>query len=188
MDLTRVDNGELVLTHAVRARRFPYFDNIAWDGPCIHRRQIKVLVDTGSSDSWMDSTLWCNCREATEGKILEHHKDNCEKVEKLKQVSPTHSLLFGDGFEASGNIVHGNVWLKNTFIKDMSFLAAWDFPGKPDDNVNGGIGLGYRQDQSIQNIQDDEPAERYMTLPEVLVRDGRIVSRAYSMWYHQHLS
>jgi hypothetical protein len=172
-----LNNGVDVLLKPIVGKMFPYFNTIAFQEPCMDKTKIKISIDTGSSDTWLDSSAWCDCPKVTENTYRQ-----CAKFKSLKDKNTTfRSLKYDDGFVAKGNFMNTTLVFDKTIVEGMFLLAAWDFDRRPKgaNDMSGSIGLGYSNDQTIKVGNKDT----FNTLPEVLETNGITTSNAYSMWF-----
>jgi hypothetical protein len=180
VDLIRTNNGDSILLNPLRGKMFPYFYNIAFNEPCLNPKGIKIAVDTGSSDFWIDSSVWCNCDRA----IAAVNKAKCDRIEAQRAAGDFRSITYDDGFAARGNFVQMDLFFDKNPLRDIEFLAAYEYDNRPT-GINaptGSIGLGYMVDQALKD-KNGNKGEEYPTLPVVLERNGNTTSNAYSMWF-----
>jgi hypothetical protein len=158
---------------------YPYIDNIAFDEPCLIPQKIKIAVDTGSSDTWIDASTWCDCDKA---KNFPAKFPQCTQFNALKKEGKDMlSLQFDDGFEARGILVNTKLRFGVKSVDKIWLLAASDFSKRPTglNAMSGSIGLGYTEDQKLLT----KYGKPYYTLPQVLEQNKNTTSNAYSMWF-----
>jgi hypothetical protein len=180
LDLIRTNNGDSILLNPLKGKMFPYFHNIAFNEPCLNPKGIKIAVDTGSSDFWIDSSVWCNCDRA----IAPVNKAKCDRIEAQRAAGDFRSITYDDGFAARGNFVQMDLFFDKNPLRNIGFLAAYDYDNRPTgiNALTGSIGLGYMVDQALKD-KNGNKREEYPTLPVVLERNGNTTSNAYSMWF-----
>ncbi|KAF1850465.1 acid protease [Cucurbitaria berberidis CBS 394.84] len=184
-NVKRKNNGGDLLLNPLAGPMLPYFDNIQFRSPCLDRRDIKISVDTGSSDFWIDASLWCRCeKERKEASKM------CTDIRKQRKYKE-YRLQYDDDFEVIGNYMGGELSLydsdNNEFLlKNIGFVAAYDFKNSPKgpNAMTGSIGLGFTNDQQLKyELADDGGEFQYWSLPEVLERNHNTSSNAFSMWF-----
>jgi hypothetical protein len=144
-----------------------------------------ITIDTGSSDIWIDSNLWCHCkagdlRTATMKDAIER----CTKIEAhLAKKDKPEEIKYADDFTIEGHYVNGSLQYSDSgkILKAVSFLAATSFSGTittgTNNVISGMVGLGY-----IRNQKSDK---KYHTLPYILRERKETSSLAFSMWFEQ---
>lgn len=172
-EVIRTNNGGNVLINPLKGKMFPYFHNIAFNEPCFNPNKIKIAVDTGSSDFWIDSSVWCNCTRATASNKV------CKNIKDQQAAGVSQSLEFADGFTAKGSFINADLYFDQDVLKNIGFLAASEFDHRPTgvNAMSGSIGLGYINEQELR----DKYGKTYLTLPLFLEHDKYVTSSAYSM-------
>jgi hypothetical protein len=173
LEVVRTNNGGNILINPLKGKMFPYFHNIAFKEPCHNPNKTKIAVDTGSSDFWIDSSVWCNCPKATTSKKL------CKNITDQQAAGVSSSLEFADGFTARGSFINADLYFDQNKLKNIGFLAASDFDNRPVgiNAMSGSIGLGWFGEQELR----DKYGKTYLTLPLFLEREKDVTSSAYSM-------
>ncbi|KAF9693333.1 hypothetical protein EKO04_008659 [Ascochyta lentis] len=160
----------------LRAPTLPYFYDIMFDAPCRHTK-IKISVDTGSSDFWLDSGVWCKCD------TRKQFPQWCNQVDTFQSKPAPDTLKYDDGHVVKGAFLSKDLIFGDKNLKNVTFLAAWDYSlnGSPDktNDWNGLVGLGYLRNQQAQKTDRG----KYLTLPYVLEAQGNTSSNAFSMWF-----
>ena len=160
-----------VILHPISGLGLPYFDDIAFRGPC-SPGQIKISIDTGSSDWWLDSRLWCDRPKA----LVTQWARKCAAIEAASEGEQT-KLCYDDGFCAYGSFVKEDLWFGRggAILRHADFMAATSFNNRA--NISGMVGLGY--------IANQQTATFHWTLPHVLENNGNTTSQAFAMWFVQ---
>jgi hypothetical protein len=181
LDVRRIHNGDDIIINPTKGQVFPYFHNISFNEPCQkseNMNKIKIAVDTGSSDFWIDSSVWCDCDRAIA------NEDRCSQIDAHRAKGDYLSLTYEDGFKVQGNFMHADLNFNEKSLENIGFLAAWRYENAPTglNAMTGSVGLGYMAEQALRDKYGDIGAS-YWTLPIVLQRNRNVTSHAFTMWF-----
>ncbi|KAK9323359.1 aspartic peptidase domain-containing protein [Lipomyces orientalis] len=135
---------------------------------------LRVQIDTGSSDLWIQSG---------ENQLCQEHSDPCgesgifepEDSESYVYKSNNFLIRYGDRTYARGDYAYESVTLGSATVTNMTIAVATD-----GNATEGVFGIGYPSNEAI--ISQYGPEYRYPNLPDLLVEQGLIQSRVYSLW------
>ncbi|KAJ5557064.1 hypothetical protein N7494_000979 [Penicillium frequentans] len=131
-------------------------------------QQVKLQVDTGSSDAWVFGPDVCD-------------ENDCDYYERSK--SSTSSLIeeegflisYGDGSEVAGDYVSDVFRVGSLAVKKMEFAVA---TAQSDVGTMGIMGIGFDTNEAITDFGD----KPYRNIIDSMADQGLINSRAYSLW------
>ncbi|KAI4660071.1 uncharacterized protein J4E79_005874 [Alternaria viburni] len=141
-----------------------------------------ITIDTGSSDIWIDSTLWCHCDKKDVTTTSLNAKQYCAKIQAwfAKQSTPDQ-LEYSDGLRVEGHYFKGSLYYSGKTLKSAMFLAATSSEGAnlpgTSNMISGMVGLGYIRNQTSE--------KKYSTLPYLLLESNETLSTAFSMWFEE---
>ncbi|KIV91640.1 hypothetical protein PV10_06156 [Exophiala mesophila] len=148
---------------------FLYYANITLGTP---EQKIRLHIDTGSSDLWVNTadSSFCSSRQ-----------DPCEGGTYDSSASSTHKLVnnvfnisYVDGSAASGDYVSDTLGFGGVTLDDFQFGI-----GEVSSSEQGVLGIGY----AINEVQVNRAGlDAYPNLPVALVDAGHIATPAYSLW------
>lgn len=131
-------------------------------------------LDTGSSDIWVESASSDLCRQSDDPcKITGTF--NKEESSTYQRVSGDFQISYVDGEYAQGDygqdVFHVG---DNVSVKSVQFGI-----GLESTSTEGIMGIGFEQNQvQVQRLGKDP----YPGLTDLMVQQGLIQSRAYSLW------
>lgn len=145
-----------------------YFANITLGTP---PQNLRMHIDTGSSD------LWCNSPRST---LCRSRFSSCEESgtydstasSTYKFVNDDFSISYLDGTGASGDYVSDTVGIGGQTINDLQFGV-----GNRSSSEQGVLGIGYTLNEVQVHRGSGVP---YPNLPQLMVDTGLIKSNAYS--------
>ncbi|KAJ5660881.1 uncharacterized protein N7484_000253 [Penicillium longicatenatum] len=131
-------------------------------------QQVKLAVDTGSSDAWVFGPDVCD-------------DDDCDYYERSR--SSTSSLIeedgfiikYGDGSEVSGDYVSDVFRVGSLTVKKMEFAVATE---QYEVGTMGIMGIGFDTNEAMT----DFGSKPYRNIIDSMADQGLINSRAYSLW------
>ena len=133
-----------------------------------------VILDTGSSDLYFDSSSAASCRSTGQyscrGGTFDHDKSSTYRV---VAESPAFDTAFGDGSTATGPFAEDTLGIGDVQIAGVQFGVADEVDSTTGFAV-GLMGLGYSVNEASKR--------QYPNVPEVLASSGEIASRLYSVW------
>ncbi|KAK9249012.1 aspartic peptidase domain-containing protein [Lipomyces tetrasporus] len=135
---------------------------------------LRVQIDTGSSDLWIQSG---------ENELCQEYNDPCgesgifepEDSESYVYQSSNFLIRYGDRTYARGDYAYESVTLGGATVTNMTIAVATD-----GNATEGVFGIGYPSNEAI--ISQYGPEYQYPNLPDLLVEQGLIQSRVYSLW------
>ncbi|RYP08919.1 hypothetical protein DL765_008642 [Monosporascus sp. GIB2] len=147
-----------------------YFVNLTLGTP---PQQVRIHLDTGSSD------LWVNAPSST---LCMHRDEPCAPAGTYDaNSSSTYSYIgswfnisYVDGSGASGDYASDTISIGDTTLEDFQFGI-----GYSSTSDQGILGIGYPVNEVQVGRAQMEP---YENLPAKMVSAGQIQSNAYSLW------
>ncbi|KAK9465619.1 aspartic peptidase domain-containing protein [Lipomyces arxii] len=149
-----------------------YYANITLGTP---GQNLRLQIDTGSSDVWVQSGENQVCQERSdpcaESGIFEPEDSSTYDV----VASDAFSIRYGDLSYARGDYAQDSFGIGGATVHNLTVGVATNA------NATEGImGIGYASNEAIVGQQG--PSSQYPNLPELMVQQGLIQSRAYSLW------
>jgi hypothetical protein len=133
-----------------------------------------VILDTGSSDLYFDSSTATTCQgdgpNSCRGGTFNH---GASSTYNIPRPSPAFNTTFGDGSTAVGPFAEDTIGIGDVTIKGVQFGVADEVQSTTGYAV-GLMGLGYSFNEASRR--------QYPNIPEVLASSGEIASRLYSIW------
>jgi hypothetical protein len=133
-----------------------------------------VILDTGSSDLYFDSSTAATCQKtglySCRGGTFDHADSSTYKI---VAESPAFNTSFGDGSTATGPFAEDVIGIGDVRIDGVHFGVADEVDSTTGYAV-GLMGLGYSENEASQR--------QYPNIPEVLASSGEINSRLYSIY------
>lgn len=133
-----------------------------------------VILDTGSSDLYFDSSTARTCQQtglhSCRGGTFDH---TASSTYDIVAESPAFNTTFGDGSTAIGPFAEDTVGIGDVRIDGVQFGVADEVESTTGFAV-GLLGLGYSQNEAT--------SRQYPNIPEVLASSGEINSRLYSIY------
>jgi hypothetical protein len=133
-----------------------------------------VILDTGSSDLYFDSSSAATCQKtglySCRGGTFNHADSSTYNI---VAESPAFNTSFGDGSTATGPFAEDVVGIGDVRIAGVQFGVADEVDSTTGYAV-GLMGLGYSENEASRR--------QYPNIPEVLASSGEIDSRLYSIY------
>ncbi|KAF3311194.1 hypothetical protein TWF173_008644 [Orbilia oligospora] len=149
---------------------FLFYANVTVGTPPQH---IRLHIDTGSSDIWVETANSEICRrDGGNGCDIGGTYDNGTSS-TAEYVEGDFSIMYVDGQYASGVYAKDTLGIGGVGVKDVQFGIG--LQGTSEEGVLG-IGFERRQSRVLQGL------EPYPGLVTQMVNQGLINSRAYSVW------
>ncbi|KAI9762316.1 MAG: hypothetical protein M4579_000464 [Chaenotheca gracillima] len=147
-----------------------YFANVSLGTP---PQTLRLHIDTGSSDMWMNSpdARICNVRG---NPCSDSGTYNANKSSSYKFVSSDFNISYQDGSAALGDYATDTLHLGRTDIRAVQFGI-----GYQSSSPESILGIGYKANE-VQVNRNNKPA--YPNLPQAMKDAGLINSVAYSLW------
>ncbi|KAK7208231.1 aspartic peptidase domain-containing protein [Myxozyma melibiosi] len=148
-----------------------YYANVTVGTP---GQSLRLQIDTGSSDIWFQSG---------ENEVCQKSSDPCadsgifepDDSSTYSVVSSDFSIQYGDYSYAKG------VYATETFTIGSASVTNLTVGVATDANATDGImGIGYAGNEAI--VASKGSSYEYNNLPDLLVSQGFIATRAYSLW------
>ncbi|KAI9762171.1 MAG: hypothetical protein M1840_001466 [Geoglossum simile] len=147
-----------------------YFANISLGTP---KQDIRVVVDTGSSDLWVNSpkSRLCGSRLALcAGSGTYSGNDSST----YRYLSSDFNISYVDGSGAVGDYVTNTIHVGGLEIPNLQLGIGYNSSSRL-----GVLGIGYATNE-IQAIRNQK--QPYANLPQLMVVKGLIKSNVYSLW------
>ncbi|KAL8652002.1 MAG: hypothetical protein Q9226_004447 [Calogaya cf. arnoldii] len=137
-----------------------------------------VIVDTGSSDLWVNTLESPICQYQGVGLCAPAGTYDANSSDTYTYVNSLFNISYADGSSARGDYATDVVRVGQNSQRDVTglqFGIAYQssFPA-------GILGIGYTA--NVAQIDDEGNALSYPNLPQLLVDQGVIQSNAYSLW------
>ncbi|KAK9480697.1 aspartic peptidase domain-containing protein [Lipomyces japonicus] len=149
-----------------------YYANVSLGTP---PQSLRLQIDTGSSDVWVQSGENEVCQESSDP-CAESGIFEPDQSSTFDDVSPgLFSIRYGDYSYAKGDYATDTFHIGGVSVKNLTVGVATDA------NATQGImGIGYSSNEAIVSQQGS--SSQYSNLPDLLVAQGFIQTRAYSLW------
>ncbi|KFY96571.1 hypothetical protein V498_02605 [Pseudogymnoascus sp. VKM F-4517 (FW-2822)] len=150
-----------------------YFANITLGTPA---QQLRVHIDTGSSDLWVNSagSTICTGTDTVPGECEESGTYSANSSSTYKYVKSNFNITYMDGSRAAGDYVSDKMMIDDTEIKDLQFGV-----GYHSTSAEAVLGLGYVPNEvQVANLG----LKAYDNVPAALAAQGIISSNGYSLW------
>ncbi|KIX09933.1 uncharacterized protein Z518_01014 [Rhinocladiella mackenziei CBS 650.93] len=146
-----------------------YYANLSLGTP---EQSLRLHIDTGSSDLWVNTPDSSFCSSATnpcEGGTYDPSASSTYKF-----VNDEFNISYVDGSGAIGDYVTDTLHFGGHTLNDFQFGI-----GETSSSQQGVLGIGYASNEVQVNRAGLDP---YPNLPEALVNASLIASNAYSLW------
>ncbi|PGH10772.1 hypothetical protein AJ80_07422 [Polytolypa hystricis UAMH7299] len=158
-----------IVNQTLDNNRTLYYVNITLGTPA---QRLRLHIDTGSSD------LWCNSRNS---RICSSRRNPCKESgtysanssSTYKFKNSKFNITYADGTGAVGDYVTDTLRLSNATLKDFQFGVGYESSSQ-----EGVLGIGYMANE----VQVAQGGKSYPNLPQAMVDDKLIHSKAYSLW------
>ncbi|KAF2836903.1 acid protease [Patellaria atrata CBS 101060] len=149
---------------------FLYFANCSMGTPA---QELRLHIDTGSSDLWINAARSRLCRDITDP-CAESGTYDANSSSTYEYVNSFFDISYVDGSGASGDYV------RDTFHFGGASLTGLQFGiGYLSTSPEGILGIGYE----LNEVQVNRAGgDSYPNLPALLAEKGMIQSNAFSLW------
>ncbi|KAF2084736.1 acid protease [Saccharata proteae CBS 121410] len=147
-----------------------YFANASMGTP---KQTLRLHIDTGSSDLWVNSASSSLCSEKMDP-CSESGTYSANDSSTYNYLNSDFNISYVDGSGASGDYVTDNFYFGGYNLTDMEFGI-----GYTSSSSEGVLGVGYAVNEVAVNRAG---LDAYPNLPQLLVNKGIINSNAYSLW------
>ncbi|KAK9374905.1 aspartic peptidase domain-containing protein [Lipomyces chichibuensis] len=148
-----------------------YYANVSVGTP---GQNLRLQIDTGSSDIWVQSGENSFCQESSnpcnETGIFEPQDSST-----FSRISDNFYIAYGDGSYAKGDYAYDTFDIGGAAVKNLTIAVATDA-----NTTEGIMGIGYPTNEAI--VSSYGSSYQYKNLPDLLVEQRFIRSRAYSLW------
>ncbi|KAJ5107561.1 hypothetical protein N7456_004236 [Penicillium angulare] len=136
------------------------------------KQALRLVIDTGSSD------LWVNAPNST---FCEEYKEYCDYYgtydatdsDTYSYVNSDFNISYADSSSAGGIYATDTVHIGDAEIKSLQFGIGYESSSEV-----GVLGIGYTTNEASESTT----GESYANLPKAMVNKGLIQSNAYSLW------
>ncbi|KAL2015111.1 hypothetical protein VTK56DRAFT_6298 [Thermocarpiscus australiensis] len=136
-------------------------------------RPLRLHLDTGSSDLWVNTPSSDLCRSASQQcDFAGTYSANSSST--YEYIGSYFNISYVDGSGATGDYVSDTVTIGGQMIGRLQFGV-----GYSSTNAQGVLGIGYPLNEVQVGRAGLQP---YNNLPAQMVADGLIRSKAYSLW------
>lgn len=156
--LARLDNGDYL-----------YYCNITIGTP---PQKLRLHIDTGSSDLWVESAESEFCQQRDDPCAITGTYDR-DASSSYNFLSDDFEIAYADQEYARGDYATETFQVGGVKITDLTFAIGLDTTSS-----EGIMGIGYDTNEVIVS----QGAEPYPNLINLMVEQGHIKSRAYSLW------
>ncbi|KAK9239400.1 aspartic peptidase domain-containing protein [Lipomyces kononenkoae] len=148
-----------------------YYANVSVGTP---GQKLRLQIDTGSSDIWVQSAQNEFCQES-DNPCNETGIFQPQRSSSFSPISNNFYIAYGDGSYAKGEYAYETFDIGGASVKNLTIAVATDA------NATEGImGIGYPNNEAV--VSSYGSSYQYKNLPDLLVEQGFIQSRAYSLW------
>ncbi|KAI9847845.1 MAG: hypothetical protein M1837_001738 [Sclerophora amabilis] len=147
-----------------------YFANASLGTP---PQELRLHVDTGSSDLWTNSALSDVCQLRGDP-CAESGTYNANRSTSYRYVSSDFNISYQDGSAALGDYARDTIRMGQTNLAGLQFGI-----GYRSSSQQSILGIGYSANEVQVNRNGKEP---YANLPQLMKDEGLIRSVAYSLW------
>ncbi|KAK9359782.1 aspartic peptidase domain-containing protein [Lipomyces starkeyi] len=148
-----------------------YYANVSVGTP---GQNLRLQIDTGSSDIWVQSGENRFCQESSnpcnETGIFEPQDSSTFSI-----ISDNFYIAYGDGSYAKGDYAYDTFEIGGAAVKNLTIAVATDA-----NSTEGIMGIGYPTNEAVVSAYGS--SYQYKNLPDLLVEQRFIQSRAYSLW------
>lgn len=147
-----------------------YFANVSLGTPA---QELKLHIDTGSSDLWAnsESSRICSLRRRP---CSESGTYDANSSSTYTFVNNDFNISYVDGSGASGDYVTDTVSIGGKTLENLQFGVGYESTSR-----QGILGIGYTANEAQVNRGN---GRTYPNLPQAMVDNGLIRSNAYSLW------
>ena len=136
-------------------------------------QSIKLHVDTGSSDLWVNVANSQICAQSNHP-CAASGTYSANDSSTYQYMNSVFNITYVDGTGATGDYASDVVEIGGTTLKDQTFGIGYTSSAQ-----QGILGLGYPLDEALASYTD---GQTYPNVPQQLVDNGVINSQAYSLW------
>lgn len=150
-----------------------YHANISLGTPA---QEFQLVIDTGSSDSWVHSASFPSCQNQGIGGTCSYSGTyNTNASSTYTYIDGEFNVLYIDGTYSSGDFASDTARIGGRQLTGMQFGI-----GRHTNSQLGVLGIGYEANEGLMTLRDG--IVPYPTLPQLMVDQGLIQSNAYSLW------
>lgn len=147
-----------------------YFLNVSIGTPA---QRLRLNVDTGSSDLWVNSATSQLCKEAG-NQCSASGTYNANDSSTYQYINSVFNISYADGSGSAGDYATDTVSLGGVTLTDQQFGIGYSSTSQ-----EGVVGIGYPSNEAIVAYTQ---GTTYRNLPQQLVQSGLIHTNAYSLW------
>lgn len=146
-----------------------YFANVTLGTP---GQQLRLAIDTGSSDIWANSANSQLCTQYASS-CASSGTYNSNASSTYSYANSAFSIKYADGSYATGDYATDTLNIGGTTVNGVTFGI-----GYSSSSTQGILGVGYPSDEASVSTT----GQTYPNLPQVLVSRKLINTPAYSLW------
>ena len=168
-DRSRLRKRQNIVSQTLDNEETLYYANLTLGTPA---QNLRLHIDTGSSDLWVNTASSSFCQEASgfcQGGTYDSSSSSTYQV-----VNNDFNISYVDGSGATGVYAADTLTFGGQTLTDFQFGI-----GQTSSSQQGVLGIGY-QINEVQVNRAGGPA--YPNLPVALLNAGLINSNAYSLW------
>ena len=155
-----------------------YFANVSVGTP---PQQLRLHIDTGSSDLWINSATSQLCQQSTQEDEQNEELPctisgtyNANASSSYTYVNSLFNISYVDGSGAQGDYVTDTLHIGGSDLPGLQMGIGYDSTSS-----EGVMGIGYPQLEVQVQVNNDKS---YLNVPALMASKGVIQSNAYSLW------
>ena len=146
-----------------------YFANVSLGTP---EQNIRLHIDTGSSDLWVNTPTSEICRYRDGVLCSVGGTFDANSSSTYRYINSNFNITYEDDSGASGDYASDTIHIGGQELDGLQFGV-----GYKSTNAQGVLGIGYRSAEALT-----DQANSYSNLPQLMVDQSMIGSNAYSLW------
>lgn len=147
-----------------------YYANATLGTPA---QSFQLLIDTGSSDLWVNTPSSLLCRNSTQP-CADYGTYKANSSSTYSYVASDFDISYTDGSNATGDYATDTFVIGGTTVTNLRFGIG--YVSTCEQSI---LGIGYEANEAEVSSGN---GNTYSNLPAMLVEQGKIASNAYSLW------